>query len=93
MDDIIDFFIELFGELLGEILGNIKNPSKRKWALSVFYSVFWLGITSFLTYFAVSLKKENNLTGAIVVGMIAVMIFLLLGFFIIHGHRQNWKKH
>ena len=93
MGEIIEFIIELFGELLGEILGNIKNPKKRKWALTVLYSVFWLGITAFLTYFAVSLKKENNLTGAVIMGVIAVMFFLLLGFFIIRGHRQNWKKH
>ena len=92
MDDVVEFLIEVFGDLLGEILGSIKNPRKRKWALTVFYSVFWFGITAFFTYYSVVFGKENNTTGAIVMGIIAGVVFLALGFFIIRGHRQNWKK-
>jgi hypothetical protein len=93
MDDIIEFVIELLGELLETALGSIKNPRIRKWALTVFYSVFWLGITGFCSYFAFDLAKKNNMTGTIVVGLIAGICFFVLGFFIIRGHRRNWKKH
>ncbi len=93
MDDIIEFAIELLGELLGEILGSIKNPTKRKWALTIFCSVFWLAITAFCGYFTIALGKENNLTGTIVIGVLTCTVFLGLGFLVIRGHRQNWKKH
>ncbi len=92
MDDIIEFIIEVFGELLEAILGNIKNPRKRKWALTVFYSVIWLGVTAFFTYFAVVFGKENNTAGTIAMSVITSAIFLVFGFFIIRSHRQNWKK-
>ena len=93
MDDIIEFVIEFLGELLETALGSIKNPQIRKWALTVFYSLFWLGIAGFFAYFAVDLAKKNSTTGAIVVGLIAGIWFFGIGFFIIRGHRQNWKKH
>ncbi len=92
MDDIIEFIIEVLGELLEELLGSIKNPKICKWALTAFYSIFWLGITAFLAYCAVALGNENNTTGTIVMGLIAGAVFLLLGFFVIRGHRQSWKK-
>ena len=91
MDDIIEFIIEVFGELLEGILGCIKNPRKRKWALTVFYSVIWLGVTAFFTYSAVVFGEENNTAGTIAMGVIAGAVFLVFGFFIIRGHRQNWK--
>ena len=93
MDDIIEFVIELLGELLETALESIQKPQIRKWALTVFYSVLWLGITGFCTYLAVDLAKKNNTTGAIVVGLIAGICFCGFGFFIIRRHKQNWKKH
>lgn len=93
MDDIIEFLIELFGEILAEVLANIKNPRKRRWALTMFYSVFWLGITAVLAYFAVDLGKENNTVGTVVLGVLAGIVFLVFGYFIVRGHRQNWKRH
>ncbi len=92
MDDIIEFIIEVFGELLEELLGSIKNQKIRKWALTVFYSIFWFGITGLIAYFAVALGNENNTAGTIAMSVIASAVFLVLGFFIIRGHRQNWKK-
>ena len=92
MDDIIEAVIELLGDLLEAALGSIKNPQIRKWALTVFYSVFWLGITGFCAYFAFDFAKKNNVTGAAVVGLIAGICFLGLGFLIIRGHRRNWKS-
>jgi len=92
MDDIIEFVIELLGELLETTLESIKNPRIRKWALTVFYSVFWLGITGFCAYFAFDFAKKNNVTGAAVAGLIAGICFLGLGFLVICGHRRNWKS-
>ncbi|MBQ8359862.1 MAG: hypothetical protein IJX37_08195 [Oscillospiraceae bacterium] len=93
MDDIIEAAIELFGDLMEAALKNIKNPRKRKWALTVFYSVLGLGVTAVPTYFAIRFGMENNTTGAIVVGVLAVVMFFVFGFLIIRGHRQNWKSH
>ena len=93
MDDIIEFVIELLGELLETALGSIKNPRIRKWALTVFYSVFGLGFAAVPAYFAIRLGMENNTTGAIVLGVLAAVEVLVFGFLVIRGHRQNWKGH
>ena len=92
MDDVIEFVIEVLGELLEAILGNIKNPQKRKWALTVFYSAILTGITIVFTLFAVESWKDDNATGAIIMGVITGVLFLVLGFFVVRGHRQSWKK-
>ena len=93
MDDIIEFAIEFLGELVGELLANIKNPKKRRWALTVFYLVLGLGFAAVPTYFAIRLGMENNTTGAIVLGVLAAVMFFVFGFLIIRGHSQNWKGH
>ena len=93
MDDLIEAVIELFGDLLEQALKGIKDPNKRKWALTIFYSVFWLGITAFLAYWAVMFAKENNTPSTIAMGILAGAVFLVFGFFLIRAHRRNWREH
>ena len=93
MDDILEFVIELLAELLESILGEVKNPRKRTWALTIFYSVFWIGITALFAYWTVMLAKEDNTPGTIAMGILAGAFFVVLGFFLIRTHRRNWKKH
>ena len=93
MDDVIEVVIEVLGDLLEIALGNIKNPKKRKWALTSFYSVLVLGVTALPAFSTVVFGKEGNVTGAIVMGVIAGALLAVGGFFIVLGHRQNWKKH
>ena len=92
MDDLIEALIDLSGDLLEEVLKGIKNPKKRKWALTVFYSVVTLLITGFLAWGAVAVYFDGNLTGAIAFAVIAVILLLIFGFFILRGHKKSWKN-
>ena len=92
MDDLIEAVIDLAGDLLEEVLKGIKNPQKRKWALSIFYSVITLLITGFLVWGAVAVYLDGNLTGAIVFAAVAVILLLAFGFFILRGHKKNCKN-
>ena len=92
MDDLIEALIDLAGDLLEEVLKGIKNPQKRKWALTIFYSVITLLITGFLVWGAVAVYLDGNLTGAIVFAAVAVILLLVFGFFILRGYKKNWKN-
>ena len=92
MDDLIEAAIELIGDLLETALKGIKNPHKRKWALTIFYSVVALVITAFLIWGAVAIYLDGNLTGAIVFAVTAVILFLVFGFFILRGYKKSWKS-
>lgn len=92
MDDLIGAAIELIGDLLEQALKGIKNPGKRKWALTTFYSMGALVITAFLIWGAVGACLEGNLTGAIVFAVIAAILLLVFSFFILRGHKKNWKS-
>ena len=58
MDDLIEALIDLAGDLLEEVLKGIKNPQKRKWALTVFYSLVTLLISGFLVWGAVAVYLD-----------------------------------
>lgn len=92
MDDIIEAAIDLVGSLLEEALKLIKNPKKRKWALTIFYCVFTLAVVGFLGWGSVALLKDGNQTGAVVFGMIALLLFVFFGIGIVRGHKRNWKN-
>ena len=92
MDDLIEALIDLAGDLLEEVLKGIKNPQKRKWALTIFYSAITLLITGFLVWGAVAVYLDGNLTGAIVFAAVAVILLLVFGFFILRGYKKNWKN-
>lgn len=92
MDDLIEMVIELAGDLLEEMLKGIKNPHRRKWALTIFYSIVTLAITGFLIWGAVAVYLDGNLTGAIVFAGIAAVLLLVFGFFILRGHKRCWKN-
>jgi len=92
MDDLIELTIELVGDLLEVTLKGIENPQKRKWALTIFYSLGTLLITVFLIWGAIAIYLDGNLTGAIVFAAVAVIIFLVFGFFILRRHKKNWKS-
>ena len=92
MDDLIEAAIDLAGDLLEEVLKGIKNPQKRKWALTIFYSTVTLLITGFLIWGAVAIYLDGNLTGAAVFAAVAVLLLLIFGCFILRGHKKNWKN-
>ncbi len=92
MEDMIEAVIELVGSLLESAFMSTKNPTKRKWALSIFYSVILLAIVVFMLWLAWSLLKDGNHVGAAVIGGIAILLFLGFGALIIRGHKQNWKS-
>ena len=92
MDDLIEAVIELFGDLLEQALKGIKDPNKRKWALTSFYSFVAFAITAFLIWGAVATYLDGNLTGALVFAAVAAVLFLFFGLSIAHGHRKNWKS-
>ena len=92
MDDIIEAVVELLGDLLEMALKGIKNLQKRKWALTVFYVLITLGITGFLLWSAGEIWKDGNKTGAGIFAGIAVILCTVFGFFIIRGHKRNWKS-
>ena len=92
MDDLIEALIDLAGDLLEAVLKGIKNPQKRKWALTIFYSVITLLITAFLIWGAVAIYFDGNLTGATAFAAVAVLLLLIFGFFILRGHKKNWKN-
>ena len=92
MDDLIEAVIDLAGDLLEEVLKRIKNPQKRKWALTIFYSLVTLLISGFLVWGAVAVYLDGNLTGTIAFAAVAVILLLVFGFFILRGHKMNWKN-
>ena len=92
MDDIVEFIIEIAGDALECVFDNIKNPQKRKWALTSFYSVITLLIEGIPLWGTISFLQEKNHIGAIVLGGITALIAVVFGFFIIRGHRQNWNR-
>ena len=91
MGDLIELVIELFADL-PVTLSRIENPQKRKWALTLFYSVGTLLITVFLIWGAIAIYADGNLTGAIVFAAVAVILFLVFGFFILRRHKKNRKS-
>ena len=92
MDDIIEAVIDFVGTLLEEAFKSIKNPTRRKWALTLLYSAFLLAVEGFFWWGVWALAAEGNRTGAIVFAVIAAFLLLLFGALIIRGHRQNWKR-
>ena len=92
MEDLIEAAIDLTGDLLEAVLKGINNPQKRKWALTIFYSVVTLLITAFLIWGAVAVCFDGNLTGAAAFAAVAVILLFIFGFFILRGHRKNWKS-
>ena len=92
MDDLIEAVIDLACDLLEVILAGIENPKKRKWALTIFYSVVTLLIVGFLIWGAVAVFVEGNLTGAIAFAAVAAVLLLVFGFFILRGHKKNWNN-
>ena len=92
MDGFIEFVIEFFGGLLEDSIRGIKNPNKRKWALTAFYTVVSLGIITFFACMAVSSGRENNRIGAMIMGGIAAITFFVSSCIIIRGHKKQWKK-
>ena len=92
MDDLIEFLIEVFGDIVEAALESIKNPRKRKWALTIFYSFIVLAISGLCIWAAVSNAMEQNLSGAAVMGVIAGLLLTVFGFFIIRGHKRSWRK-
>ena len=92
MEDIIEAVIDLAGDLLEAAFINIENPRKRKWALTAFYSAATLIITGLLVWGAVALHLEGNSTGAVAFAAVAGILFLVFGFFILRGHKSNWKN-
>ncbi len=91
MDDLIEAVIELFGDLLEAALKGIKDPNKRKWALTGFYSLVTMAITAFMAWGATATYLEGNRTGAMVFAAIGAILFLVFGFFILRGHKRAWK--
>ena len=91
MDDLIEAVIELFGDLFEQALKGIKDPNKRKWALTSFYSFVTLAITAFLIWGAVATYLDGNLTGSLVFAAVAAVLSLFFGLSIVHGHKKNWK--
>jgi len=92
MEEIIEAVIDLAGDLLEAAFISMKNPRKRKWALTAFYSAVTLMITGFLLWGAVALYLEGNLTGAAVFAAVAGILLFVFGFFILRGHKRNWKN-
>ena len=91
MDDLIEAAIELAGELLEILLKGIKNSQKRKWALTIFYSVATLVIAGLLIWGAVAIyTADGNRVGATVFATMAGAILVVFGFFILRGHKSNW---
>ena len=92
MDDLILAAIELVGGLLEAALKEIKRPQKRKWALTIFYSVIILSVIGFLIWGAFAICLDGNLTGAIALAAVAGILFLVSGILILRGHRKSWKR-
>ena len=80
MEDLIAGVIELVGNLLEDGFKSIKNTKKRKWALTIFYSVVTLAIVSFCVWSAIAFYRQNNWTGFIVLAVIAGFLFLIFVF-------------
>ena len=45
-----------------------------------------------LIWGAVAIYFDGNLTGATVFAAVAVLLLLIFGFFILRGHKKNWKN-
>lgn len=92
MADFIEFLLELFGDALEAVLENIKNPQKRKWALTIFYSAIVLAVTGLCIWGAVTVGAEQNPSGAATLGVVAGLLFTVFGFLIIRGHKRSWNS-
>ncbi len=90
MADFIEFLLELFGDALEAALESIKNPKRRKWALTIFYSTIVLAVTGLCVWAAISNGLEQNMSGAAVMGVITGLLLTVFGFFIIRGHKRSW---
>lgn len=91
MDDILMAVFEFFAELLEAALELIRNPRKRAWAKTIFYSVLTAALTGFMVWSAFALLKEGNIVGANVFGCAAALLFVFFGALIVWKHCRGWK--
>jgi len=89
MDDIIEIAIEVVGEVLETTLMHIKDPKKRKWALRIFYSFWAVALAAFMTWLMVDAYRDGNVTGAVVVAAITVLMIVLFGILIVRRRKKN----
>ena len=91
----MDDFLELLLTILSEVLSNMKykDPRKRTWVMTGFFSLLSLLLEGFMVWTAVDFYKDGNMAGAITFTVIAIGVLTAALIIIIRGHRRNWDHY
>lgn len=91
----MDGFLELLLTSLGEIISNwnYKDPRKRTWIMTGFFTLVALFTEAFLIYTTVDFYRSRNAAGTIVFAVIAAAVLVAALFVIIRGHRNHWDRY
>lgn len=89
MEDFLAGVLEFLGYFLEDALHRIKNSRKRKWALTIFYSVIALIVSGAFIFLALACYKEGSRIGALSMSAVSGLLFFGAGFMIIREHRKN----
>jgi len=89
MEDFLAVVLEVLGNLLEDALHGIKNPRKRKWALTIFYSVIALIMSGAFIFLTLVCYKEGKGGATWILSGITGLLILGAVFLIIREHRKN----
>ena len=91
----MDAILEPIFTITGEILSNMryKNPRRRTWVLTGFFSLLGLLFLSFIVGSGISLYRQGSAVGTIVLSVIALAAFVTCCVLIVCGHKSNWVKY
>ena len=88
MEEILEFVLTVFEALFD----GIKKPKVRRWALTGFWSVTFIFFAGICLQGHIDALKDEAHIGAMIMGILTALVLAFAAFFIIRGHRRNWKK-
>ena len=90
----MDFICELIFEIVLEgFFGlTVENPKAKTWTKTVCFLLLAEGFAGAMVWLSVEACLEGNVSGGIVVGIIAAAwaVGSLVG--AVYGHKRNWKQ-
>ena len=89
----MDFICELIFEIVLEgFFGlTVENPKAKTWTKTVCFLLLAEGFAGAMVWLSVEACLEGNVSGGIVVGIIAAWaVGSLVG--AVYGHKRNWKQ-
>lgn len=90
----MEFLCELIFEIILEGLFGltVENPKAKLWTKTICFLVVAEGLSAFIAWMGVKAYLDGNVTGGIVVSIIAALMAIGFAAGAVHGHKRNWKQ-